>query len=62
MNCNLEKYLEEQEVACLRIAKSANDGTQAQTEWLRTAAVILERRKEHVGVCKKCKQETATQA
>jgi hypothetical protein len=57
MNCNLDRYLEEQWIACLRIAKSANDGTQAQAEWVRTAEAILQRRNEHVSVCKKCKQQ-----
>lgn len=54
MACNLEKYLEGEELSCRRIARSANDGTQAQKEWLKTAEVLLERRREHVQVCKKC--------
>lgn len=57
MKCNIEKYLEEQELSCLRMARAANDGTQAQDEWLKTATVLNERRKEHVSVCKKCKEK-----
>ena len=56
MKCNLLRYLEEQWVVSLRMAKAANDQTPEQTEWLKTAAAIDERRKEHVAGCKKCKQ------
>jgi hypothetical protein len=58
MTCNLEKYLEEQELSCRRIAKSANDGTQSQSEWEKTATVFWERRREHIKVCKKCSKES----
>jgi hypothetical protein len=54
MKCNHEKFLESTELDCRRIAKSCNDGTQAQEEWLKTASTLLERRREHIVVCKKC--------
>jgi hypothetical protein len=54
MNCTYERYLEQQELEFRRIAKSANDGTQAQKEWLRTAEALLQRRNEHLSVCRKC--------
>ncbi len=54
MTCNHEKFLESTELECRRIAKSANDGTQAQQEWTKTAEAILSRRREHIQVCKKC--------
>lgn len=54
MNCNHEKFLEATELECRRIAKSANDGTQSQKEWLRTAEALLVRRSEHLAVCRKC--------
>ena len=53
MTCNHEKFLESTELECRRIAKSANDGTQAQKEWLKTADALLQRRSEHLAVCKK---------
>ena len=54
MKCNHEKYLEAEELSCRRISRSCNDGTQAKQEWERTAQVILERRREHLAVCKDC--------
>lgn len=57
MMCNLARFLEEEELQCRRIAKSANDGTQAQAEWVKTAEVLLERRREHVRVCMKCSKD-----
>ena len=54
MKCNLEKFLEETELQCRRIAKSANEGTQSYQEWLKTAEALLERRREHIKVCSKC--------
>ncbi len=62
MTCTLERYLREQEVTCLRIAKSANDGTPAQTEWLKTAEVLHERRVQHILVCKTCSKDKVKQA
>jgi hypothetical protein len=58
MKCNIEKYLEEQELSCLRMARAANDGTQAQDEWLKTAESIHSRRSQHAMLCKKCKKDT----
>ena len=55
MTCNLSLYLQQQELECRRIARAANSGTQAQSEWLKTAEAILARRREHVEVCKMCK-------
>jgi hypothetical protein len=55
MSCTHERYLQEQEITCLRIAKSSTDGTPEQAEWLKTAEAIHQRREEHVVVCKKCK-------
>jgi hypothetical protein len=49
--------MEEQELTCRRIAKSCNEGTQAQEEWLKTASTLLERRREHIVVCKKCSKK-----
>jgi hypothetical protein len=60
--CNHERFLEQQELECRRIARSCNEGTQNYDEWNRTARALLERRKEHISVCKQCKQETAKQA
>jgi hypothetical protein len=54
MNCNHEKFLEEQELQCRRIARSCNEGTEGQREWLKTAETLLARRREHIAVCKKC--------
>lgn len=54
MKCNHERYLEENELVCRRIAKSCNDGTQAQAEWARTAQMLFERRREHLLICKEC--------
>ena len=54
MTCTHERYLEEQELNCRRIAQSSNDGTQAHSEWLKTAEAILARRREHLAVCKDC--------
>ena len=54
MTCNLSRYLEEQERTCRFIAKSANDGTQAQQEWLRVAELLSQCRKDHVRICQKC--------
>ena len=58
MTCNPNSYLREQELECRRIAKSCNEGTQDQNEWLATAAVLLERRREHVSTCLKCSKES----
>ena len=55
MTCILSSYLEEQTFTCLRIAKSANEGTQAQQEWLRTAQVLIDRTQHHKKICGKCK-------
>jgi hypothetical protein len=52
--CNIVKYLCEQELICRRIARSWNDGTQAQAEWARTAQMLFERRREHLAVCRDC--------
>ena len=57
MTCNHERFLREQELECRRIAKSANGGTQAQAEWVKTAEVLLERRREHIKICTKCKSQ-----
>ena len=57
MTCNLEKYLSEQEIACRRIARSCNEGTEGQREWIKTAEALLERRREHIAVCVKCSEE-----
>lgn len=54
MKCNLLAYIEEQEMTCLRIAKAANEGTQAQQEWLKTAQVLIDRAKDHQKACKTC--------
>ncbi len=58
VSCVLREYLEEQSVTCLRLAKSANDGTQAQREWLLTAEVLIQRAKEHEATCQKCKKKS----
>ncbi len=55
MKCCHCQYLEEEFVECLRVAKSANDGTQAQEEWLKTAEALRKRRNEHLKVCKICR-------
>ena len=54
MSCNLEQYLESEELSCRRIAKSCNEGTQGRQEWLKTAEILLARRREHILICKKC--------
>ena len=54
MKCNHERYLEENELVCRRIARSCNEGTQAEQEWLKTAEAILARRREHLKVCREC--------
>lgn len=54
MMCNLCQYLSGEELTCRRIAKSCNDGTQAQAEWAKTAQVLFERRREHILICKEC--------
>ena len=54
MKCNLLRYIEEQAVVCVRIARSCDEGSESRTEWQRTVEVLMERRKEHVAVCKKC--------
>ena len=54
MKCNHEKYLEQEERSCRQIARSMNSGTQSQAEWLKTAQTILERRREHLLICKEC--------
>jgi hypothetical protein len=58
MKCNHEKYLEQEELSCRRIAKSCNDGTKSQSEWLKTAEALLARRREHLKVCKECAGES----
>jgi hypothetical protein len=57
MKCNHEKYLEQEELSCRRIAKSCNDGTKSQAEWLKTAQALLERRREHLKACKECSKQ-----
>jgi hypothetical protein len=57
MKCTHERYLEEQELTCRRIAKSCNEGTQSYDEWAKTAEDILKRRREHLKVCKDCGKE-----
>jgi hypothetical protein len=54
MTCNHEKFLKATEIECLHIAKSCNEGTQAYQEWMLTAEALIQRRNEHVAVCKKC--------
>ena len=54
MSCTLEQYLEAEELSCRRVARSCNEGTQAHREWLKTAEMLLKRRREHVLVCKVC--------
>jgi hypothetical protein len=54
MTCNLERYLREQELTCRRIAKTATDGSHTQIEWFVTADILLERRREHLAVCRDC--------
>ena len=54
MKCNLERFLEQTELECRRIARSANSGTQAYDEWIKTAEALLQRRREHITVCMKC--------
>jgi hypothetical protein len=54
MKCTITSYLEAEELQCRRIARSENEGTDSQREWLRTAKVLLERRREHVAGCKEC--------
>jgi hypothetical protein len=54
MKCNLERYLEQEELSCRRIARSMNQGTQSEQEWLKTAEAILARRREHLKVCREC--------
>ena len=54
MKCTHEQYLESEELQCRRIADSCNSGTQSQDEWLKTAAALLVRRREHILVCHKC--------
>jgi hypothetical protein len=54
MSCTHEQYLEAEELSCRRIAKSCNEGTQGAQEWLKTAEALLQRRREHIQVCKKC--------
>jgi hypothetical protein len=54
VKCTHFQYLEEKMVECLRVAKSANDGTPAQEEWLKTAEALFWRKKEHLKVCKAC--------
>jgi hypothetical protein len=56
MTCTLEQYLCEQELTCRRIARTVHDPI-AHEEWLKTAQSLLERRREHIKVCGKCKQE-----
>jgi hypothetical protein len=58
MACNLQSYLREQELECRRIARSCNEGTRAFTEWIVTAQVLLERRREHIERCPKCSKES----
>ena len=58
MSCNLLAYIDEQRIACIRIAKAANEGTDAQREWLRTAQVLIDRAEEHRLTCQKCKHNT----
>jgi hypothetical protein len=57
MKCNLERYMESEELSCRRIARSMNQGTQAEQEWLKTAEAILARRREHLAVCPECSKE-----
>jgi len=57
MMCVISSYLDEQRIACLRIAKAANEGTQAQQEWLKNAQVLIDRAVEHKAACTKCKQK-----
>jgi hypothetical protein len=54
VKCNHCQYLEIEELSCRRIARSENDGTSSQSEWLKTAEAILARRREHLAVCKEC--------
>jgi hypothetical protein len=54
MTCTLTQYLKEQELVCRRIARSENEGTPSQIEWLKTAESILARRREHLKSCLDC--------
>jgi hypothetical protein len=54
MTCTLTQYLKEQELVCRRIARSENEGTPSQIEWLKTAEAVLARRREHLKVCREC--------
>jgi hypothetical protein len=54
MTCNHERFLEQQELECRRIARSCNRGTEGEQEWLKTAQALLVRRSEHLAVCKEC--------
>ena len=56
MNCNLLLYIEEQETVCLRIAKTAHEGSPERQEWLKTAQALMDRAEDHKKICKKCKQ------
>ena len=50
----LEQFLETTELDCRRVARSCNEGTQAHREWIKTAEMLLKRRREHIMVCKVC--------
>jgi hypothetical protein len=56
MTCNLWKFIRQQEFECYRISRTCDEGSQNRSEWEKTAQALLERREEHVKVCKKCKQ------
>lgn len=53
MSCNVERYLIEQQVACVRIARTCHDND--RIEWDKCAAVIEKRRIEHENDCPRCK-------
>jgi hypothetical protein len=52
MSCNVEKYLIEQQVACVRIARTCHDDD--RIEWDKCAEVIEKRRMEHENSCPRC--------
>lgn len=52
--CILSRYLDEQELACLRMERAANADTPHAMEWRKVAETLAGIRREHVGRCERC--------
>jgi hypothetical protein len=55
MSCNIRDFLIEQEIICIRIARTCHDND--RIEWNKCAEVLEQRRTDHGQSCPRCKSE-----